>query len=129
MAIRQSDERFLMTKVWPAMAEAERYLRGQDALEAVRHGEELEYSALTQQVLDALDELALRIKRQGGLSGWKVVNERVIVIQESRCAHKGWFASGTQKERSDGSVFIIMTCHRCYKKKEHDIPQQQEVAS
>lgn len=107
MAIRQSDERFIVNTVVPALRAAEILSKRLDAVDSCRDQEKTE-SELTLLLQDALDEIALRIRRHGS-SHWKFVQGRLVEIQE-RCPHdmrQPWTTT------DNGVTFKVIKCVRC----------------
>jgi hypothetical protein len=110
VAIRQSDEQFLMKTVVPALQQAESYFRTQDLLLAMRDGEDEVTSSITADVTRALDDLCLRVKHHGSW-GWATIRERMEEIQE-RCEHaarRPW----TITVKETGERFRVVRCDRC----------------
>lgn len=132
MAIRQSDEQFLMKTVVPALQQAETYFRTQDLLLAMRDGEDEVVSQITADVVLALDELCLRIKKQGSW-GWAAIRERMEDIQ-GRCEHgefRPWIVTATDEEGVKNR-YRAVRCVRCQWEQERtfveEVTQAQEAS-
>lgn len=111
MAIRQSDEKFLVQKVLPAMLKVEELLLAQDRATDLRLGEEQEWP-LTAELTTAIDDIVLRIKRQGSW-GWKTINERLESIQQERCEHTLRVPSYRVHTNEQGHQYKEIACDRC----------------
>lgn len=111
MAIRQSDEKFLVQKVLPAMLKVEELLLAQDRATDLRLGEEQEWP-LTVELTTAIDDIVLRIKRQGSW-GWKTINERLESIQQERCEHTLRVPGYRVHTNEQGHQYKEIACERC----------------
>ena len=113
LAIRQSDEQFMVKTILPALMQAEAHLEALDmATTVMAQDDEIYVSPLHDLVTTAIDETMLRIKRQGSWS-WASIKERWPGIME-RCEHKiTWPWDISEEVDGEEVKYRVRKCQRC----------------
>lgn len=120
MAIRQVDERFLVSTIIPALEKAEDLADTLDYVDNLRSrakGENYTESALATMFTKTLDDLCLRVKYEGTLGTWKSIEGRLPDIRK-RCDHKNKNQQRVWLKDENGKQVLsevpVPICNRCH---------------